>query len=431
MKIFIANVLEEATDLNSCYSVPFRRLEDAQAYANATIDDYAQDYDGNVTERASHRYTMQAGEQYVTIKIAESDIRESYRRPNDGGVIDLSFYDFLHHSETSKQNTANCYVVRKTGSYKFPLVYGNAIADGKENAHSFANYVDHRNDQITDARIAESLGIEESSMIPQFLWEDKPGSIKDIYIADGYIHFTCDTLDSNAVIAVASAGTILWSWHIWATSVDLHEVEITNKDGKKFSILSHNIGAVADDNLYSMLYQWGRKDPFSNKPDYFPETFDGRLANKGYTITHPTAFIINSGKWCEDNASWDAHQGSSPCEVVKTIYDPSPVGFSVPCLNAFTGFADNNFSPVVVDNFDDRHTFKANPNDKVGVFFPASGYRSHGYGSAYDFGSRGYYWLSVPSSSDSSRSLTFGSSGIYPQVNSTRALGFAVRPARI
>ena len=53
--------------------------------------------------------------------------------------IDLSKVDFLT-GEKTKQNTANCYVIRKPGKYKFPIVYGNAIKNGEDNKEAYEGF---------------------------------------------------------------------------------------------------------------------------------------------------------------------------------------------------------------------------------------------------------------------------------------------------
>lgn len=50
--------------------------------------------------------------------------------------INLSFTDW-NGRETHLQNTANCYIIRNEGTYQIPLVYGNAIKDGKVNTEAF------------------------------------------------------------------------------------------------------------------------------------------------------------------------------------------------------------------------------------------------------------------------------------------------------
>lgn len=74
MKVYVAKVLVESTDLNSCSVEVFDTLEKAQEYSKKEIVDYAKDYEGWVTEEYPTHFTMQAGDQYVTIEIVEKEV---------------------------------------------------------------------------------------------------------------------------------------------------------------------------------------------------------------------------------------------------------------------------------------------------------------------------------------------------------------------
>lgn len=75
MKIYIANILEETTDLNSGRSVPFFSLAEARSFADKKIDEYGAMYEGDIIEHSPDRYQMQSGDEYVTIEITESEIK--------------------------------------------------------------------------------------------------------------------------------------------------------------------------------------------------------------------------------------------------------------------------------------------------------------------------------------------------------------------
>ena len=74
MKVFVAKILVEDIDFNSCSVHLFKTLEEAQRFADGEIDDCALGYDGCVTERASRKYSMAAGDIYVTIDIEEHEL---------------------------------------------------------------------------------------------------------------------------------------------------------------------------------------------------------------------------------------------------------------------------------------------------------------------------------------------------------------------
>ena len=140
--------------------------------------------------------------------------------------------------------------------------------------------------------------------------------------------------------------------------------------------------------------------------------------------------------------------------VVKTIYDPSPVGYHLPSSNAFTGFTYNgsnasgssyfgsrfNSPYTSTTDFTDNFGWKFYCNKMTGegsydtaggtIFFPASGCRGDSTGTASIVGSDGYYWSAVPDSTDFGRYLSFYSSGVDPLGDYYRSFGFAVRPVQ-
>ena len=102
---------------------------------------------------------------------------------------------------------------------------------------------------------------------------------------------------------------------------------------------------------------------------------------------------VNS--WAAD----DITGGYSDNPVIKTVYDPSPVGFKMPASNAFTGFTSdgklqsdndkiNADFPRDFQQYKDNygHNFWTNSNKTATIFFPivvdrlyVSGYLSTGY----------------------------------------------------
>ena len=73
-KIYIAKVLIEDIDLNSCSVEVFPTLDGARKWADKEIDSYASEYDGSVTERADNYYVMKSGDTYVSIEVEEKEI---------------------------------------------------------------------------------------------------------------------------------------------------------------------------------------------------------------------------------------------------------------------------------------------------------------------------------------------------------------------
>lgn len=225
-------------------------------------------------------------------------------------------------------------------------------------------------------------------------------------------------------------------------------------------------------------FQFGRKDPMLagicdasgsavDKDCYsdgyaFDKSGTGKVAI-GLSIQNPHVFFNYGGvvpqDWCAtsyynlwsvDNAVTTANDNA----VVKTIYDPSPVGYHLPSSNAFTGFTYNSENLVGTSNFTSRfnspYTSKVDCPDNFGwefycnkmngessydiaggtVFFPASGYRSYLPGTTDFVGLNGYYWSAVPYSGSSSRSLYFFALYVGPLYDNYRTYGFAIRPVR-
>ena len=307
--------------------------------------------------------------------------------------------------------------------------------------------------------------------------------------------------NGNAIIAVRdNSNTILWSWHIWVTERDLHPVEVTNFQGKTYKFLPVNLGWCGFGNEWyaprevrtrlkqaggksvelafnqkqevlnndydikngnNPYYQWGRKDPMlpgdgitaGDGKDKTCYTTDDRyqFAYKDHGeplnttdikeyIRNPHKFNIKwemDGKyynlWNIDNEKTDENDD----KVVKTIYDPSPVGYTVPPVRTFTGFTqtgnytNNPAEYNVKGNFDKGWHFYLKPNKQGDtVFFPACGYRYYSTGSLSDVTTSGYYWVAGPDNRSSGRDLGFGSDSVVPLDDAGRSYGFTVRPAQ-
>ena len=214
--------------------------------------------------------------------------------------FDLSTYNVATGATVAK-TTANCYVVDAPGTYRFPVVYGNALKDGapnedawharegeggeyrtenwtderytfNETAEPFSNaygllayMVDHRDNPITSPYIATQLtndGYTNISYTADFVWTDvNPntyGRLIDNVRLDGegenmYIAFEVpaeNIQQGNAVIALKATYTVtngettetitdvVWSWHIWVTDADLTAIEGPNG----YSFAPQNIG---------------------------------------------------------------------------------------------------------------------------------------------------------------------------------------------
>ena len=143
--------------------------------------------------------------------------------------------------------------------------------------------------------------------------------------------------------------------------------------------------------------------------------------------------------WSADNTT----SGFNDNAVVKTVYDPCPVGFKMPASNAFTGFTSDGQTQTIAANINvdgtansqDKfsatygHNFYTNSSKNATIFFPASGFRFNSDGSLSDVGSSGGYWSAVPGDFGTSCYLYFNWRSANPQsTGGGRAWGLAARP---
>lgn len=207
----------------------------------------------------------------------------------------------------------------------------------------------------------------------------------------------------NCLIAARDAdGNVLWNWHIWVTDYDLSTdpmnnshstiynfmqyplgfcdadiqianmrritVKITQTEGPKIEAVRTIIQLSAKETIRKIAtyYQWGRKDPLvgSNytRPLFnviYPFAVKNIRPSIAETIANPSSFYyleVNT-PWANGMSSelWDVgHTGTAQYDenpeieaghsVVKTIYDPSPVGFKLPPPAAFDVFGNLRFS---------------------------------------------------------------------------------------
>ena len=136
--------------------------------------------------------------------------------------------------------------------------------------------------------------------------------------------------------------------------------------------------------------------------------------------------------WSTDNERTDANDD----KVIKSVYDPSPVGYSLPASNAFTGFSTtgqntwNSAEWNVKGNFDNGWYFYCKPNKKGDTFFfPINGCRYYNSGTISQVLINGLYLVAHPASDISDRHLNFTSIYVIPIGGSDRSYGFSVRSA--
>ena len=315
---------------------------------------------------------------------------------------------------------------------------------------------------------------------------------------NAYLDFevkAADIKSGNAVVAVTKGGTVVWSWHLWfAPQSALTPIPVTNYQNKVYNFTEETLGwkptkwegstyntprtvkvrveqtianngtkQVSDITItqnpgtvrtgIATLYQFGRKDAFPGMDEtQLPQSSINKNAGNNMSITngiqYPDRFYMSGSNWnnnygyynlwSADNMVAGSLNVGNDNPVVKTVYDPSPVGFKMPANNAFTGFtADGqNNGTMNVDGTDDLQTFSNNfghnfwtsSSKTATIHFPASGYRSYDDGSLNSVGYNGYYWSAVPGYTYGGCSLAFKSDKVNPLDDITRSHGVAVRP---
>lgn len=413
---------------------------------------------------------------------------------------------------SSVENTANCYLVNAPGSYRLPLVYGNAVKNGATNSAAYIasvsgndvlqHFVNHLNNNITDPYIYNNAGCTPANCT--LVWQDGEDLVTDVRLSsDGhFLEFDVDGASirqGNAIVAVRDASNnIMWSWHIWVTDYELGTdlKSITNSAGNAFTILPVNLGwcdrgpmvyagrvvhvrfnqaivpgqAVPANAIlritqkghsvpnvgHNPFFQHGRKDPMlpaapGDVPsvsgligkdithytidDNYRFRYEGVGVNIATAIKNPHKFYNDETKnnwndWCSVKYSnlWNMkntllyNTGSLYFEdpVEKTVYDPSPVGYSLPPAAAFNGL-----TPVSGSSFDSgRHFYCGENQTGETVFFPASGERLGSSGSAMymEFGTSYASWAHVKGS----KMLSPFSTNMY---TAFRSSGLSLRPA--
>ena len=316
---------------------------------------------------------------------------------------------------------------------------------------------------------------------------------------EGFLDFTVSASDiqsGNAVVAVKKGGTTVWSWHLWFAPKDaLDKIPVTNYQGKVYNFTKETLGwkptqwsgstydkartvkvkvvqtikngGVAQETVINItqnpgnvkkgattLYQFGRKDAFPGVDaselaanSHFTQSAGDNMSIMN-GIQHPDNFYTWGSSWYSTPPTgysyynlWSAENtatGFNDNSVVKTVYDPCPVGFKMPASNAFTGFTANgqNGGTMNVDGTSDWQTYQNNfghnfwtsSSKTATINFPASGYRGNNDGSLNYVGGYGWYWSAVPYSTNYGCDLYFNSGGVSPLYYYNRSFGFAARP---
>lgn len=202
--------------------------------------------------------------------------------------------------------------------------------------------------------------------------------------------------EGNAVVSATLGSKIVWSWHIWVTDYDPYGPEGTKRlqnrtpPNNELDIMTENLGWCDDDDYVpqngtlrvieettgcafelpvcfdshwgnNCYYQWGFVNPLPGRLKFGWQTtkpvYDGEITIKSgctiwyYKLMYPCDYFST---WsCETAYNlWSATPaGSGTDSSTKSIYDPSPIGFVVPPMGAFTGFTKTGANSSDVSDF--------------------------------------------------------------------------------
>ena len=368
-----------------------------------------------------------------------------------------------------------------------------------------STFKDHLNHDITNPWIEKSNTANTNIDGAKIVWSDEKDLVTSPTIAhvggDAYLDFEVkqsDIKSGNAVVAVTKGGTVVWSWHLWfAPKSALNKIEVTNHQGVKYNFTEETLGwkpkgtvttynsprtvkvkveqTIANggvkqvtvinitqnpggkkEGIYT-LYQFGRKDAFPGTDESLPQGSFNKNAGDNMSIingiqnpenfytgrsgyswsNNPPAGYTYYNLWSADNTTI----GWNDNTVVKTVYDPCPVGFKMPASNAFTGFTssgqDQSGAAINADGAADSqakfsaaygYNFWTNSSKNATIFFPVSGYREFGDGSLSHVGGIGVFWSAVPHYTSSGCRLRFSWSYVNPRNSEYRSYGYAARP---
>lgn len=299
------------------------------------------------------------------------------------------------YTDLSASASANCYLIKQAGSYKF-----NASKRG--------------NGVTTSCGLGSTLSGVNSLKV--YYTDGETFVDGSFTYSNGYIYFdtVSGTLPIGTVLlsALDANGKTIWSWHIWSNRL-VSDVKMSDNT----TWLNMNVGAHQVDfnplGYNGYYYQWGRKDPIQQAKgvnnvldspfvSHASQT-DGSLSN---SIANPLFFYgsyktsdnISIADWCtfddsvkyydwwNKNITGDEQLTAGPS---KTMFDPCPPGYHVPTyaelntLSTLSHSAGSTLGSLIEDK----------------LFIPCTSYRAAGItASLWNNGdaSRGYIWTTNP-----------------------------------
>ena len=433
--------------------------------ASAPYDLSMHDYQGNPTSRnTANSYLISAPGHYRIPLVYGNAIKNGNDNPNSYKTSNTGTYILSNFKDNYNQKITNPWI-EKTNGGTYAGLDGARIVWADE-----ANLI-----RLSSTPIVHDGG-------NAFLeFEVKASDIKS----------------GNVVVAATKNGTVFWSWHLWfAPKSALNKIEVTNHQGNKYNLTEETLGwkpTKWDNTTYNnvrtvkvkveqtianngtkqvavlnitqnpgtkrtgiaTIYQFGRKDAFPGTDGTLPQGNFIKNAGDNMSIANsiqkPQNFYTQGNSWYSNPPIgysyynlWSAEStpatGFNDDNVIKTVYDPCPVGFKIPTFKAFTGFTSDGKNQTTLANINVDgtteyqkyssafgHKFWTNSSKTATIFFPGVGQRYPIDGSMVNLNG-GYYWAAIPIDQYFGRYLFFAHTFVQPQANHNRPNGYAVRP---
>ena len=262
------------------------------------------------------------------------------------------------------EGTSNSYIAdRGAASYSFTATIMGNGADGIIDEGKF--------EDASGNILTKAGGANIHPLSAKLLWQDTDELVEQVALVNGRVQVKMGRSRGNALIAVydkanpnAEDAKVLWSWHLWCTPVPQIIEYTAPRTGHEYTIMDRNVGATTSTlglvTTQGLQYQFGRKDPFTTSLDYDEEVAVFLRNVRSDSLPHlfsyeepltiaqaigkPDVFIhrmnLSGGKWCETSEMkylWGNPEGQVeyfPSLTVKSIYDPCPIGYKVPPVDA-------------------------------------------------------------------------------------------------
>ena len=212
-------------------------------------------------------------------------------------------------------------------------------------------------------------------------------------------------------------------------------------EGTEIANVSFDLGAATMEyGNNAPRFQWGRKDPMppstglanANKPIYGTYTALNNMSTADIAVTIRTPYYFNRNNGNPSLELWNVGNTATTVNVnpvVKSIYDPSPTGFKLPCSGACQGWGESG--RIYWQNTAGKegyYIYQLGAGIGNPILFPAFGGLDSN-GGIHAVGIGGGYWTAGPSATSHGRFLDVYNAAFNPENSIYRAYAYVVRPA--